>query len=156
ISDRTFEFRTTPSWAGHLVLGSASIEHFWGENPKRRQGDPGGAVGWGCNSGKTTQWFVSGNSGHMINIPSCIPERFGNMGPAWSGYHGTKADYVPTIFDSMDAHGVSWRIYYKTSAPSDEGIGWSICPDFWECKGSSQAANAVDDSELFKDARDGL
>src|SRR5262249_61762839 len=102
ICDRTFEFGTTPSWAGHLVLGSASIEHFWGENPKRRQGDPGGAVGWGCNSGKTTQWFVSGNSGHMINIPSCIPDRFGNMGPTVSGYQRTRADCVPTTLYSID------------------------------------------------------
>src|SRR5262249_27492808 len=146
----------TPSWGGHLVLGSASIEHFWGQNPSRRGGDPGGAVGWGCNSGKSTQWFVSGNTGRTINIPSCVPDRNGSMGPTWDHYFGTRAAYVPTIFDSMDQAGVSWRIYYKPSAQNDEAIGWSICPDFWECAGSSQAQNAVDNKTFFQDAANGL
>src|SRR5205823_9218 len=31
VSDRTFEFHATPSWGGHLILGSATIQHFIGD-----------------------------------------------------------------------------------------------------------------------------
>ena len=156
ISDRTFEFRATPSWAGHMVLGSATIEHFLGDNPKRRKQDPGGDVGWGCVSGKTSQWFLSGNTGTKRNVPSCIPDQRGTMGPAWADYMGMKADYVPTIFDRMDVAGVSWKIYYASGAKSDAAIGWSICPTFWECAGSSQSKNAVPNSQFYTDAQSGL
>ena len=33
LSDRTFEFRATPSWAGHTIIGDATLEHFTGRNP---------------------------------------------------------------------------------------------------------------------------
>ena len=154
LSDTTFEFRPTPSWAGHMILGSATVEHFEGENPRKRSQDPGGALGWGCDSGKSSQWFVSGNTGPMKNIPSCIPDRTGSLGPVWKTYTGLKAQYVPTIFDRLDAAKVSWKIYYKKGATSDAAIGWSICPTFWECL-SSQSGNAVDGREFFADAASG-
>ena len=156
MSDRTFEFRATPSWAGHMVLGDASIQHFMGVNPKLEPGDPGGGVGWGCDTGKSTQWFLSGHSGARRYIPSCVPDKSGSMGPVWAGYTGTRADYVPTIFDRLDAADVSWGIYYNTAASSDAAAGWAICPTFWECQGSSQAANVVDDSAFFDAAASGL
>ena len=156
ISDRTFEFRATPSWAGHMVLGSATVEHFLGENPTKRQKDPGGDTGWGCDAGKSTPWYLSGRSGPTTNIPSCIPDRTGSLGPAWQSYSGTKADYVPTIFDRLDAAHLSWRIYYDEGARSTSAAGWAICPSFWECLGSPQHDDAVDDKQFFPDAEAGL
>ena len=123
---------------GHMVLGSASLEHFLGQNPRQRGGDPGGAVGWGCNAGKSSSGSSRGTPGARSTS-----RRASRTAPAtwarWNGYSGTKADYVPTIFDSMDAAGVPWKTDDKSSADSDEAIGWSICPTFWECAGSSQA-----------------
>ena len=156
ISDRTFEFRATPSWAGHMVLGSATVEQFVGENPVRREGDPGGGPGWGCGSGKSTPWYLSGRSGTQVDIPSCIPNKSGSLGPAWKGYSGVKAAYVPTIFDRLGAAHLSWRIYYGKGSGSASVIGWSICPSFWECLGSSQFDNAVSDNRFFPDAAAGL
>ena len=112
MSDRTFEFRATPSWAGHMVLGSASIEQFMGTNPKRGRAIPSGALGWGCDSGKSTQWFASGHSGSKEVHPVVHPRPSGSLGPTWDGLRRTRARYVPTIFDRMDAAGVPWRIYY--------------------------------------------
>lgn len=150
ISDRTFEFRQTPSWGGHLILGSATLDNFQGENPK--SSNPGartglqGAPPWGCTSGQTTQFW--GGSSFNVYAPSCVPDRSASIGPVWAGYTGPQATYVPTIFDRMDAGGVSWRIY---------GLGskWSVCPDFWECMGSSQQNNVVSNSQLGTDAQNG-
>src|ERR1041385_9229618 len=44
LSDSTFEFTTTPSWVGHIVLASATTDGFQGDNPQ------GGSSGWGCDS----------------------------------------------------------------------------------------------------------
>jgi hypothetical protein len=127
ISDRTFEFRTTPSWAGHMVLGSATIEHFTGWNPEPVPGAPTGQ-GLGCDSGKMTQWL---GPSQIVMVPSCIPDASGSMGPVWASYSGPHAQPVPTIFDRLDEGGVPWKIYSGNYA-------WSICPTFWSCLGSSQ------------------
>ena len=152
ISDNTFEFRATPSWAGHMVLGSASIEQFVGLNPKQRPGDPGGVPGWGCNAGKSSQWYVTGHSGPTKLIPSCIPDQNGSLGPAWDGYTGTTADYVPTIFDRLDQAGVPWKIYALPNARGDSVAGWAICPTFWECQGSSQSTHVTANTQFTSDA----
>jgi phospholipase C len=58
------------------------------------------------------------------------------MGPLWTGYTGERADYEPTIFDRLDAAGISWKIYGGE-------YEWSICPTFEACLGSAQARNLV-------------
>ena len=156
LSDRTFEFRASASWAGHMVLASASVEHFEGDIPTQRAGDPGGAVGWGCDSGTSATWFVNGNSGRKKYIPSCIPDQTGSLGPVWAGYSGTRASYVPTIFDRMDAAALPWKIYYEKSARTAADVGWAICPTFWECKGGSQNARAVSNKRFIADAAGSL
>lgn len=156
ISDHTFEFRHTPSWAGHMILASATIERFQGQNPKQRPGDPGGTGGWGCVAGITTQWTVNGNTGPTEFVPSCIPDQSGAMGAAWAGYTGTQANYVPTIFDRMDQVGTSWRIYGGIGKVGiSPAAGWQICPTFWECAGSSQANNVVLNKSFRGDALHG-
>jgi phospholipase C len=146
ISDATFELRQTPSWAGHMVLASASIERFSGFNPDYpTKQEPG--TGWGCDSGKVAPW-IKGN-GSTVQVPSCVPDRSGSMGSLWSGWTGTKPYFEPTIFDRLDNAGLSWRIY------SGE-YHWSICPTFYECFGSSQSSNVVDNQQLFSDVRGGF
>ncbi len=150
ISDRTFEFHANPSWAGHMILGSATIQRFVGQNPQATPGITTGP-GWGCDSGKVTPW----NTGtQVVSIPSCVPDQAGNMGPLWSTYTGTKAAYVPTLFDRMDGAGVSWRIY-GGGGQTGSGYGWTICPTFFECLGGTQHANQVPASQIITDAAAG-
>lgn len=139
ISDRTFEFRATPSWAGHMVLGSATIERFTGWNPE------GPGPGWGCDSGNTAEWAAPRG---IIRVPSCVPDRAGDMGPVWSSYTGPRAYAVPTIFDRLQAAGTSWKIY-------SENYNWSICPTFWTCRGSTQFRHQVSGSRIFADLEAG-
>jgi phospholipase C len=58
-------------------------------------------------------------------------------------------DYVPTIFDRLDAAGLSWSIYASPSS------SWGICPYFYECLGSRQHANMVGTSTVLTDAENG-
>ena len=141
IADRTFEFSTSPSFGGHMVLGSATLDGFTGDNPKQSTFTTQAGPGWGCNSYKDTQWW---DGATYVLEPSCIPDQAGN-GP----YRTSPVPYVPTIFDRVDAAGLSWRIY--TSSDS----GWAICPYFYECLGTSQAANMVGNSTVLTDAETG-
>ena len=91
ISDRTFEFGATPSWAGHMVLGSATLDGFKGENPKRSRFTDLRGPGWGCDSYKDSPWW---NGSTYVDVPSCIPQVDGT-GP----YRPSPVAHVPTIFD---------------------------------------------------------
>ena len=161
ISDQTFELRATPSWAGHMVLGDATIQKFVGDNPSGR---PNGIVptssGWGCDSGHLTRWTTAPQRTTLV--PSCVPDHGGRMGPLWDGTSyasGPHAQYVPTIFDRLDAAGRSWRIYggggHVSGSTTPDGYKWTICPTFWECLGSSQVQDLVPNSQLATDATAG-
>jgi phospholipase C len=154
ISDRTFSYHPMPSWTGHMVFGAATVEQFEGSIPKKYPGDPGGP-GWGCDGGKESLWYISGNSGPTEKVPSCIPNSSGSLGPLWAQYTGPTADYVPTIFDRLDAAGLSWKIYGGGGSPTKGGYIWTICPTFWECRGSSQFTNLVPNKQLPVDAAAG-
>jgi len=140
LSDATFEFTTTPSWVGHIVLAAATTDGFQGDNPQ------GGSSGWGCDS-LADAWWWSG-SGWSLE-PSCIPDVEGN-GP----YRPSSVPYVPTIFDRLDGAGLDWRIYGGTGGPGS-GYGWTICPTFFECLGGPQRANLVPASQVVTDAEQG-
>jgi phospholipase C len=145
ISDRTFEFETTPSWGGHMVLASATLDGFKGDNPAARQyRQPG--PGWGCDSAKDALWW---NGMQFVAEPSCIPDALG-QGP----YRPSHVPFVPTIFDRLDDAGLTWKIYGGTGGPGD-GYGWTICPTFYECLGSGQRQNLVPASQVIADARNG-
>ena len=103
MSDQTFEFRTSSSWTGHMVLATASMEHFEGDIPRKRPGDPGGAIGWGCDSGKTASWYTSGTAERRCTSPPAYRTRAGAWGrcgratagrgrttspPFWTGWTG--------------------------------------------------------------------
>ncbi len=147
ISDRTFEFRSTPSWVGHMMLASASTDGFTGDNPTVSHAASG--PGWGCDSGRDAHWW---NGVQVVDVPACVPNRFGD-GP----YRPSPVQYVPTIFDRLDRAGLSWRIYGGIDDPSQpgSGYGWSICPTFFECLGSQQRANLVPARRILDDARGG-
>src|SRR5207253_2296983 len=100
ISDRTFEFASTPSWAGHMVFAAATNDGFQGDNPK--SGGTGG-TGWGCDAKTDTTWWTGTQ---YVDVPSCVPDLQGR-GP----YRSSPVPYVPTIFDRLDAARLRWKIY---------------------------------------------
>jgi phospholipase C len=162
ISDRTFEFRQTPSWAGHMILGSATLQDFVGDNPKKTPSGQKPGPGWGCDSGKLESWLQrNGNQGNgpkATFVPACVPDARGSMGPLWDGtsYARAKhASYVPTIFDRLDGAHLPWRIYGSTGADGPSGYGWTICPTFYECLGSSQKNDLVPADSILNDAQSG-
>jgi phospholipase C len=148
LSDRTFELRATPSWAGHMVLGSATLDQFQGDNPKFVKGlGVRKGFGLGCDSNRETRWGPSD-----ILVPACIPNQQG-QGP----FTTSPVSYVPTIFDTLDSAAVSWDIYGAGGHqdPSIDGYLWTICPTFYECLGSRQDQQLVPSSNVLTDARNG-
>jgi phospholipase C len=158
VSDRTFELTASPSWTGHVEFASASIDGFAGVIPSKAAGNPqpvSFGSGWGCDSGLSSAWGPS-----ALEIPSCIPNASGSLGPNWTGYTGHKAPYVPTVFDRLDAAGLSWKIYGGGGTPDGKGLaadgwGFTICPTFAECLYGSQRNNLVPATNLFTDAAAG-
>ncbi|MEA2507534.1 MAG: hypothetical protein QOH48_2152 [Actinomycetota bacterium] len=148
ISDRTFEFRATPTWAGHMVLASASLDGFIGHNPRATALSPSGShPGWGCDSGLDSQWW---NGTKAVFEPACIPDKSG-AGP----YRASPVQYVPTIFDRLDGAGLGWRIYGATGSTTSGGqYGHSICPTFYECL-STQRSHLVTSTSFTTDATTG-
>src|SRR5438132_8673045 len=144
VSDRTFEFRATPSWAGHMVLGSATMDGFQGDNPKTSKQTGQRGPGWGCDSYRDARWW---NGSRYILVPSCVPQTDGT-GP----YRPSPVAHVPTIFDRMDAAGVSWRIYGVPDARGTTPYGWAICPTFADCLLTQQKANFVSVDQFEADA----
>jgi phospholipase C len=148
LSDRTFELRATPSWAGHMVLGSATLDQFLGDNPKFVRGlGVRKGYGLGCDSNRETLWGPD-----LRLVPSCIPDQQGK-GP----FTTSPVSYVPTIFDTLDSAGVSWGIYGAGGhqQPSVDGYLWTICPTFYECLGSRQDQQLVPASNVLTDAQNG-
>jgi phospholipase C len=151
LSDRTFEFRSTPSWAGHMVLGSATLDGFEGRNPTRSTFTKKIGPGSGCDSFRDSPWW---NGKQYVLVPSCVPDRAGE-GP----YRRSPVRYVPTIFGRLDSVGLSWKIYGggggTDTALGMSGYGFTICPTFYECQGSAQRANLVPASNVLTDAANG-
>ncbi len=162
ISDRTFELYSSPSWAGHLVWATANQDGFQGDNPQNPSAtDPQpNAIGsgWGCDSGRVERWGPS-----QKRVPACVPDSTGSLGPNWSSYTGPRAAYVKTIFDELNAKGLSWKIYGgagtptpgSTSSFTNAGWQWAICPTFVECIYTSQRNDLVPNTQLTTDAANG-
>jgi phospholipase C len=151
ISDRTFSMEDSPSWGGHLYVAIASLDGFSGDIPVYNSsiGAPPEGPGWGCDSNKVTTWY---NAAHkaVSNVPSCIPDpalKVANGG----AFAPTPVPYVPTIFDRLDAAGLSWKIYGTpkpaTYTPKSE-YAWSICPSLADCLYTAQDKNLVDASQF--------
>jgi len=150
VSDRTFEFRSTPSWVGHMIVASATNDGFQGDNPRPSTFTAQRGPGWGCDSFKDARWW---NGSEFVVVPGCIPDQTG-QGP----YRGSPVPYVPTIFDRLDAAGLPWRIYGGAGfggTQSAQGYGWTICPTFYECLGSARHDNFVPAQDVVSDAQNG-
>jgi phospholipase C len=145
INDRFFESMDSPSWGGHLYAVAGTLDGFTGDNPVTS-----GGPGWGCDSHKLAAWAAGGLQ------PSCVPDFALNpvQYPNGGAFEPTKALYVPTIMDRLDAAGLTWKIYGPAS-PSDGGYDWAVCPSFAECLDTGQRANLVDESQFFTDATAG-
>ena len=151
LSDRTFEMYRSPSWAGHMVLASATQDGFQGDIPTKSTYTNQIGPGWGCDSFRDAQWW---NGSSYVLVPSCVPDISG-AGP----YRSSPVPYVPTIFDRMEGADLSWKIYGGSGPTggnsSGSGYGWSICPTFYECLGSSQKANWGPAADVIADANVG-
>ncbi len=154
ISDRTFSMYDSPSWGGHLYPAISSQDGFWGDIPVPATG-PGAPVpgpGWGCDSNKVTTWTDPQGKVHR-DTPSCVPDPALGL-PNGGAFKATQVRYVPTIFDRLDAAGLSWRIY-GTVKSARGNYAWSICPSLAECLYTSQNQNLVASSQFVSDARAG-
>lgn len=151
INDRFFSMADSPSWGGHLYAVAASTGGFNGNNPLPAPGVTPG-LGWGCDSRRLAGFRSAPPQ------PACVPDfALGlNNGGAFAP---TRALYVPTIMDRLDAAGLSWRIYGGSQADASQGnwdgYQWAICPSFAECLNTSQNANLVDSGQFFTDAAAG-
>ena len=157
ISDDTFSMADSPSWGGHLYAVTGSLDGFTGDNPGPAKGVTP-HPGWGCDSDKVTPWISP--TGHRKNEPSCVPDP--SLPEAHGGaFKATPVPHIPTIMDSLDAAGLSWRIYGATQPGSagggglSDGYGWAICPTFAGCLDTSQRSNLVPSAEFQDDALNG-
>jgi phospholipase C len=160
VSDRTFEFATTPSFGGHLVFASGTLDGLSGDNPMSGVAGAPTPVskgpGWGCDSGLSA--YLAGGT----LVPACVPDAGGSLGPNWAGYSGPTVAHVPTIFDELDAKGLSWRLYAGTGSAGKGGPGfdldgwqWAICPYFAECLYGPQRSDVVPSTQILSDAAAG-
>lgn len=153
ISDNTFSMANSPSWAGHLYAALASLDGFLGDLPVAAGGVAPGP-GWGCNSNKVAQWAPSLGAASQW-VPSCVPDH--SLNPAQYPYGGafesSPVKYAPSIFDRLDAAGLSWRIYDGNK----KGVsgGWAICPSLAECWDTSQRGNELSVNHFVSDAAAG-
>ncbi len=149
ISDHTFSLADSPSWGGHMAIVAASQDNFTGDNPVSVKGVKPGP-GWGCDSNKVSPWISPG--GRTEKVPSCVPARI--QGLRFGGaFEQTPVKHISTIMDSLDAAGLSWKLYGANK--SQNGYIWSICPSFADCLDTSQDANLVPDSQFLSDAAGG-
>jgi len=146
VSDRTFEFRTTPSWAGHISFVSATLDGFKGDQPQPTEQK---GHGNGCDSFDDAEWSAT-RGGPYTWVPSCVPDAAGN-GP----YRTSPVQFVPTILDRMQDAGLPWRIYGGSGAGGGTGYSWTICPSFYQCLGSEERNNLVPAKDIIPDAKAG-
>ena len=164
VSDRTFEYATTPSFGGHMVFAAGGTGGFTGDNPVP-PATPGApqplavGPGWGCDSGYSAPFGATGTTG--VLVPACIPDASGSLGPNWAGYHGLTAPYARTIFDELDAAGRSWRIYGGAGTAGKgkgfvlNGWQWAVCPYFSECLYGAQHNDVQPSTAIETDASAG-
>jgi phospholipase C len=148
LSDRTFEFASTPSWASHVAITAATMDGYRGDNPepgKFAKPEPG----WGCDSNRDAPWW---NGKRFVWVPACIPNQNGD-GP----YRQSPVPHVPTIFDRLDSAGLKWKIYGGEGHNTAKSAGylWTLCPYFYDCLSTSQWDRLVPARHVITDAQKG-
>jgi phospholipase C len=151
VNDMTFETGAMPSWGSHMVLATAgNADGFQPSNPK----GTGTGPGWGCDSGQSDNWSAT-RTGQSTSEPSCIPAPKGSAEVASEppAVQTSPVPWVPTIMDSLDNAGLSWKIY---AAPKTDGdYEWAVCPTFGDCLYTKQATNMVPTTSVLADAKAG-
>jgi phospholipase C len=141
ISDHTFSMGDSPSWGGHLYAAVASLDGFLGDLPVPAPGTHD--TGWGCNHTSITAWISP--TGKKEWVPGCIPDP--KLPVANGGaFEPTPVAWVPSIFDRLDAAGLSWHIYDGKSGASFQG--WAICPSLADCWDTKQKANVTGSNQF--------
>ena len=158
LSDRTFEDGPVPSWGSHLEMVTANFDGFMGDNPAAASPTPSAGLGpgWGCNSNRDTPWMSAGAT-NPTQVPSCVPDHSLNAStyPYGGAYRPTPVRHIPTIMDSLNAAGLSWKLYVSFPQAPSNGYGWSICPTFAGCIDTKQSANMVSNTTFINDAKAG-
>jgi hypothetical protein len=151
VNDMTFETGAMPSWGSHTVLATAgNTDGFQANNPK----GTGTGPGWGCDSGLTDNWSSTG-TGPGTPEPSCIPAPAGSPEVASEppAVRTSPVPWIPTIMDSLDSAGLTWKIY---AAPKTDGdYEWAVCPTFADCLYTKQSSNMVPTTNVLADAKAG-
>ena len=123
VSDHTLSMADSPSRGGHLYAAKPSTGGFLGNihQPKKGSGPPPGGVQLERRHGL---------EGALLAHPASAELRADSaLGIANGGaFESTPVRWKPTIFDRLDAAGLSWHLY--NGAPSN---GWAICPSLADC-----------------------
>jgi phospholipase C len=151
ISDKTFSVTDSGSWEGHLAIAAASGDGFYGDNPGKTPGVTQDA-GWGCDSNDSTLWSAT-PGGTLETVPSCVPDYALKL-PYGGAFEKTPVKSIPTIFQRLDAAGLSWNIF--GSPKGSKGYGyWDICPSLASCRYTKEFRHLVSDDHFTKDAAAG-
>ena len=152
VSDHTFS-SAMPSFGSHMDLVAATTDGFDGDNPMTGSGPPGVKPSWGCDSNKDAMW-VDPVTKQSSMQPSCVPDS-DNIGP----YRTSAVTHVDTIWDRLDAAGLTWRSYsgegHDHSSGTASGYIWNACTYFYGCFGSAQWDNVVPAGQVIDDATAG-
>ncbi len=149
VSDQTFS-SAMPSFGSHLDIAAATSDGFVGDNPVTGTGPTGVKESWGCDSNKDALWTdpVSKQSSMQ---PSCVPDS-SQGGP----YRSSSVTHVDTIWDRLDAAGLTWRSYsgdgHDHSSGQASGYIWNSCTYFYECFNGAQWGNVVPAAQIVTDA----
>ncbi len=163
LSDRTFQMDKVPSFGTHIELVTTTLDGFTGVAPKAKSGFTAKA-GWGCDSNKFAQWKDPANPTATVQtVPACIPDYTDPLPKLTSDRSAanggaittTPVQHVPTLMDSLDAAGLSWRLYTSSAASKVRAYTWSICPMFASCLYTAQSQNMVPPTQIVADAQAG-
>ena len=161
ISDRTFQLDRVPSFGAHIELVSSTLDGFTGVAPTAKKGFTAKA-GWGCDSNKFAKWKDPTNpKATVVSVPACVPDYTDTLtgltsdrSPTNGGaITSTPVSHVPTVMDSLDSAGMSWRLYTSAiGANKIRAYTWSICPVFASCIYTAQSQNMVPPGQVVTDA----
>ncbi len=164
LSDRTFQMDKVPSFGAHIELVTTTLDGFTGVAPKAQSGYTAKS-GWGCDSNRFAQWKDPANPSAAVRmVPACVPDYtdpLTKLTPDRSAANGgaiasTPVSHVPTLMDSLDAAGLSWRLYTSSAAKSSiRAYTWSICPMFASCLYTAQSGNMVPPTQIVTDGQAG-
>jgi hypothetical protein len=153
VADNYHSANPVPSWTGHTDFATAGqTQGFTGQLPTYSSITHLGAR-WACNGNDDAQWRSP--TGVTSYQPSCYTSSLPGI-PGYQGAYRPSAVQpdIPTLFQDLDAAGVTWRIYGAAS-PGVGSYQFAICPSFASCIYTAEGNNLKPDSQYFVDAANG-